>query len=581
LAEEKLFVRKATGLVREIGAITAIIIVMANTIGLGWQKRVFQFTGKAPLPENQFLAGIPPMTMAFILGGIAILLSVLAVSVLAAAMPRSGGGYVVISRIIGPVWGFLGSWLEFFSIAWSFGIIAVAVFEGIYQIMGPIAFGISFGTPAGIDSHVFLFIVGLVLVAAFTFVGIFGVKLAGILLQAMFWVPTILTFYVFGLLSQATTSTVTTGMSNVLGHAPVDYVNAALAQGMDAKAATVGGYWGAVSTALVGAYFAYIGYAASTFVAGEIKQANKSLPKTLVFASVLIIALYVSISLVAGGAVRGVASTTLANGNTYSLFSAWSYLSYGAGDLTTAGLPTVQLWTTTVAGLTGSAIGLGSVNVLLVVFGVFWIANDIPPFILTASRILFAMSFDRVLPTPLANINDRFHSPVNAVILTGIVAILGCFSESGVVDNGKAWNLGGNTVLSSILGSSGGVAITDIQDSLFFTLFTLSLVILPLRASRRQIFDTAPYKPGGKWGMVALGMAGFIANLFVDYEFAVAPGGDFGLATVNWSSSTLFFDIFPLFFMIILAVVGVVIYFYHRRRRGINYSTIFAQIPPE
>src|SRR2546422_2363224 len=548
---------------------------MANTIGLGWQKRVFQFTGKAPLPENQFLAGIPPMTMAFILGGIAILLSVLAVSVLAAAMPRSGGGYVVISRIIGPVWGFLGSWLEFFSIAWSFGIIAVAVFEGIYQIMGPIAFGISFGTPAGIDSHVFLFIVGLVLVAAFTFVGIFGVKLAGILLQAMFWVPTILTFYVFGLLSQATTSTVTTGMANILGHAPVDYVNAALAQGMDAKAATVGGYWGAVSTALVGAYFAYIGYAASTFVAGEIKQANKSLPKTLVFASVLIIALYVGISLVAGGAVRGVASTTLANGNTYSLFSAWSYLSYGAGDLTTAGLPTVQLWTTTVAGLTGSAIGLGSVNVLLVVFGVFWIANDIPPFILTASRILFAMSFDRVLPTPLANINDRFHSPVNAVIVTGIVGILGCFSESGVVDAGTgSWNLGGNVLLGQILSSSGGVAITDFYDSLFFTLFTLSLVILPLRASRRQIFETEPYKPGGKWGMLTLGILGFAANLTVDYIFAFAKYGDFELSQASP-------DTYAIIFFFAVAVIGVVVYYAHRLRRGINYSTIFAQIPPE
>ncbi len=79
MAEEKLFVRKATGLVREIGAITAIIIVMANTIGLGWQKRVFQYTGLAPLPENQYWAGIPPMTMAFIVGGIAVLLSVLAV----------------------------------------------------------------------------------------------------------------------------------------------------------------------------------------------------------------------------------------------------------------------------------------------------------------------------------------------------------------------------------------------------------------------------------------------------------------------------------------------------------------------
>src|SRR5437879_10973825 len=120
---------------------------MANTIGLGWQKRVFQYTGRAPLPENQYCAGIPPMTMAFIVGGIAVLLSVLAVSVLAAAMPRSGGGYVVISRIIGPVWGFLAAWLEFLSIAWSFGIIAVAVFEVLYFIMGPVALCLSSGPP--------------------------------------------------------------------------------------------------------------------------------------------------------------------------------------------------------------------------------------------------------------------------------------------------------------------------------------------------------------------------------------------------------------------------------------------------
>ena len=32
---------------------------------------------------------------------------------------------------------------------------------------------------------------------------------------------------------------------------------------------------------MIGAYFAYIGYAASTFVAGEVKEANKSLPKVL------------------------------------------------------------------------------------------------------------------------------------------------------------------------------------------------------------------------------------------------------------------------------------------------------------
>src|SRR5229473_2570656 len=558
---------------------------MANTIGLGWQKRVFQYTGRAPLPENQYLAGIPPMTMAFIIGGAAILLSVLAVSVLSAAMPRSGGGYVVISRVLGPVWGFLGAWLEFLSIAWSFGIIAVAVFEGLYFIMGPIAFGLNFTTPGGIPQDVFLFLVGLILVVVFTIIGVFGIKLTGLLLQGMFWIPAVLTFYVFGLLSQANPANVQLGMTNVLGHAPSEYVTAALSQGLDAKGMSAGGYVGAVQTALIGAYFAYIGYAASTFVAGEIKEANKSLPKTLVIASVLIIALYVSVSVIAANAIKGLGSQTV-NGNTYSLLSAWSYLSYGGGVLGNTAvppnsLPAVKLWTTTVAGLTGSGINLGSVNFLLVIFGVFWIANDIPPFILTASRILFAMSFDRVLPTPLSNINDRFHSPINAVILTGVIAILGCFSESTILDVGGTLNKGGNTLISNVLGSGGGVQITDFYDSFFFTLFTLSLVILPLRASRRQIFETAPYKPGGKWGMVLIGIGGFAANLVVDYFFAVAPGGDFGLGSINWSSPTLFNDLFAVIFTIIVAVLGIVVYFVHRNRRGINYSTIFAQIPPE
>ncbi|TMI17409.1 APC family permease [Candidatus Bathyarchaeota archaeon] len=579
MAEEKLFVRKATGLVREIGAVTAVIIVLANTIGLGWQKRVFQYTGKAPLPENMYFAGIPPMAMAFIIGGIAILLSVLAVSVLSAAMPRSGGGYVVISRVLGPVWGFLGAWLEFLSIAWSFGIIAVAVFEGLYFIMGPIAFGLNFTTPGGIPQDVFLFLVGIVLVVVFTVIGVFGIKLTGLLLQGMFWIPAVLTFYVFGLLSQATTANVQLGMTNVLGHAPGDYVTAALNQGLDAKGMSAGGYVGAVQTALIGAYFAYIGYAASTFVAGEIKEANKSLPRTLILASLLIIALYVSISLVAANAIKGIAPATV-NGNTYSLLSAWSYLSYGGGSLS-PGLPNVSLWTTTLAGLTGNAIGLGGANFLLVVFGVLWIANDIPPFILTGSRILFAMSFDRVLPTRLSNINDRFHSPINAVIITGVIAILGCFSESQILDVGHTLNQGGNTLISNVLGSGGGVQITDFYDSFFFTLFTLSLVILPLRASRRQIFETAPYKPGGKWGMVLIGIGGFAANLVVDYFFAVAPGGDFGLGSINWSSPTLFSDLFAVIFTIIVAVLGIVVFFVHRNRRGINYSTIFAQIPPE
>ncbi len=593
MAEEKLFVRKATGLVREIGFLTAIIIVIANTVGAGWQKRVFQYTGIAPLPENQYLGGIPPMVTAFIIGGVVVLLSVLAVAVIASAMPRSGGGYVAISRILGPFWGFIGAWLEFLSIAWSFGLIAVIVWEGVYKNIGPIAFGAGVG--AGLDPW-FYFGAGLLLVAAFTAVGVFGVKLTGLLLQVMFWIPAVLTFYVLGLLSQASPTTVTNGMANLFGSSvtPNSYVtaatNPALGTPIQSTVAGIGGYWGAVATALIGAYFAYIGYAASTFVAGEIKEANKSIPRSIVFASLLIIVLYVGVSWISSGVLKGIAvhcvngSTVTAGpcsggGYEYSLLSAWSYLSFGSGtSLSAAGLPHINLWTTAVSGLTASGIGLGSANTLLVLFGVFWIANDIPPFILTASRIIFAMSFDRVLPATFANVNDRFHSPVNAVLITGVVAILGVTSESGIFDPGGVLNGGSNLALATVLGSAGGVATTDIMDSLFFTLFTLSLVVLPLRASKRQIFETAPYKPGGKWGMVVLGLAGFGANLFLDYEFAIASGGDLSLSTVNWSDLSA---ISGLIALIGIVAIGALVYFAHKMRRGINYATIFAQIPPE
>src|SRR5438876_6170809 len=524
------------------------------------------------------------MVMAFMIGGLVVLLSVLAVAVVTSAMPRSGGGYVAISRILGPFWGFIGAWLEFLSIAWSFGLIAVIVFEGIYKNIGPIAFGVNIG--AGLNEW-FYFGAGLLLVLIFTVVGVFGVKLTGLLLQVMFWIPAVLTFYVLGLVSQVSTSSVAACMTNLFdaGITPDKYVIAAtdptLGTTLQGQAAGIGGYWGAFGTCLIGAYFAYIGYAASTFVAGEIKEANKALPKTLAIASVLIIALYVSISLVGAYALKGIGEVTV-GGNNYSLLTAWSYLSYGGKvSLASVGLPTVKLWTTTVAGLAGSGINLGSANVILVIFGVFWVANDIPPFILTASRILFAMSFDRVLPAPLANVNDRFHSPINAVIIVGIVALLGCFSESTILDPGGTLNPGNNAAIAAILGSGGGVQITDFYDSFFFTLFTLSLVILPIRASKRQIFDTAPYKPGGKWGMLILGLAGFGANLFVDYEFVWPQGSDFGLSQINWASSTLLSDISAVIFTIVVAILGVVVYYIHRMRRGINYSTIFAQIPPE
>ena len=575
MSQKKLFVRKATGLVREIGPLTAMIIILANVMGLGWQKRVFQFTGAAPLPENLWVAGIPPMVMAFLIGGIIIILSVLSFSILIAAMPRSGGGYVVISRLVSPIWAFVGSWFEFLSIAWSFGIIAVAVFEGIYFIFGPIV-GI---TAAGVND-VYLFGGGVLLVVLFTAIGSLGVRMAGYLLQVMFWIPAILTVYVLFLLASSLSNpsalqagiTSLAAANGITGVTADTYVKGALAQGMDA--ANVGNYWSAVSTAMIGAYFAYIGYAASTFVAGEVKEANKSLPKVLLLSSVIIMVAYMVVSGLGAYATAALGRTTLPNGNTWSFFEAYSYLSYGKGNLAKAGVPAIKAWTTTVAAMTGIGLNLSSLNWLLFIFGILWVANDIPPFILTASRILFAMAFDRVLPGSLANVNERFHSPVNATIATGVFGMLGCFSESGVISNGGTWNPGGalGGALNGIF--SIGVSSTDLFDATFFTLFALALIMLPLR--KKEIYETAPFKIGGKTGMMVIGVLGVGANLALDWMILTAPQDSYNIlapTSDNW---------FAIGFTVLLGLVGAGMYAYYKYgKKDVDYSTIFAEIPPE
>jgi len=566
MSEKKLFARKATGLVREIGLLTAVLIILCNTIGLGWQKRIFQFTGKAPLPENLWIAGIPPMLMAFILGGIVILLSVFAFSILIAAMPRSGGGYVVISRLIGPFWAFVSSTWEFLTISWSFGIIAVAVFEAIFFIFGPIV-GV---TGAGV-TDVALFGGGLVLVILFTAVGALGVRLAGYLLQVMFWIPAVLTLYILYLLASALTNptALSTGVTMLAtaqgfsGVTPSSYVTAALNQGLDA--ANVGSYWFAVATAMVGAYFAYVGYAASTFVAGEVKEANRTLPRVLLLSSLVIIFLYVLVSSLAAFATSALGRVTLPNGDVWSFFEAYAYMSYGAGTLHGTGLPLIKAWSTTIAATTGIGLGLASLNWLVLVFAIFWVANDIPPFILTASRILFAMAFDRVLPNKLADVNERFHSPVNATIACGIFALLGCLSESGVVSFGGSWSpgpgmLGGG--LDFIF--STGVASTDLFDAAFFTLFALSLVLLPYRKSAARIYETAPVKYGGKPGMAFIGVLGVLANLYLDYMIITAEYQAFWMLVATGIIASIIFA-----------------YYKYGKSREVDYSTIFAQIPPE
>jgi len=539
--EKKVFVRKATGLVREIGFWTAAIIVICNVVGLGWQKRLFQFTGPAIVPETSYVAGLPPITMSFIIVGIIVLLTVWVFALLGAAMPRSGGGYVYISRIIHPAVGFLGAWVEYFSIAVSYGLIGTAVFEAILIYAWIAGWGTAWATTE------LLTFGGMLIVILFAGVAAMGVSMAGRLLRWMFAIPAAITILLYGIMLSASPATMEAGIQSLTGLAPVEFTKMALEQGM--ATSFKGDYWASMATATIGAYWAYIGFAASTFVAGEVKEAGKALPRTLFIANVLIVLLYVTISYTCYRAASMVGWV-----GDYSFFSGYAYLSYGGGTLPEG---VGRAWMPVIAGFAAQGAGMAWFLVLIPIFAALWVANDIPPFILTSSRILFAMAFDRVLPEKLAEVNERWHSPVNAVIVTMIVAFIGNFSESGF------FSVYYVPVVAEYFAT--GVVATDIWDALFFLLASLAGLLFIFR--RRDIYDKSPYKPGA--GVVAA--VGLVATVLNVYLLYLLWSGFLGMAE-------------PWIFTLLLLVVGAALYLYYRSkgaRVGVDYATIYTEIPPE
>ena len=63
--------------------------------------------------------------------------------------------------------------------------------------------------------------------------------------------------------------------------------------------------------------------------------------------------------------------------------------------------------------------------------------------------------------------------------------------------------------------------------------------------------------------MVAIGVAGVVANLFLDYIIVTAEG------STAWV-------------LVFFGVIGAAIYLYYKfAKKDVDYSTIFAEIPPE
>jgi basic amino acid/polyamine antiporter, APA family len=144
--------------------------------------------------------------------------------------------------------------------------------------------------------------------------------------------------------------------------------------------------WGGVIAGAAIVFFAFIGFDIVATAAEETRDPARDMPRGILGSLAICTTLYVAVSLVVVGMER------------YSELNAEAPL---ASAFSAVGLPVFA----TIIGL-GALIGLMSVVMIL---------------LLGQSRVLFAMSRDRLLPTWFAQVHPRYGTPYRITIATGLV----------------------------------------------------------------------------------------------------------------------------------------------------------------
>jgi len=288
--------------------------------------------------------------LAFLVAALCILPAVLSKSELATAMPKSGGTYVYIERAFGPLFGTIagiGLWLSL-------------LLKSAFSLVGLSAY-------------------------LYVLIEIDASSTKGI---ALFALLVILLLNVFGVKKVEKTQLIIVSIS-VLSLIGIVFFGTSSFDSILLEPVFVDGSSGFIT----GVAFLYISYAGVTkiaAVAGEIKNPEKNLPRTMIFSLFLITMIYVLVALVLVGNVE-------------------------ASVLSTDIKPIHTLF---------QSIGGNSLGYLAGAVGVITLLSMANSGVLASSRFPFAMGKDRLMPGFLGSVSSRFMTPVSAIITTSTLIAL-------------------------------------------------------------------------------------------------------------------------------------------------------------
>ena len=338
---------------RKIGLWSAIAVLVGSTIGSGIFRSPAGIAAKLPGPL--------PMLGVWVVGGIFALCGALTLAEVAGARPETGGLYIYIRDGWGRMPAFLFGWSELVLIrAASMGAVSLTFAEYFLRVIGADA-------ATQLKASHWIAAVAIVITSAFNYR---GVRLGSL-------VQNLTTIAKYGGLVFIIVLALALGLPQTGGHFT--------------PAAPAGSFaMGAFGLALVSALWAFDGWADLSFVAGEVRDPRRTLPRALVLGTVAVIVVYL-----------------LAN---------VAYL---------AVLPVEQIRTSRLVAadvaerLVGRwGVAFVATTVMLSTFG------TLNGTLLTAPRIFYALADDGLFFRSVARVHPRYGSPYVAILLTAALGVV-------------------------------------------------------------------------------------------------------------------------------------------------------------
>lgn len=337
-----------TKLKKEITLYGLTMVAIGSCIGSGIFLTPSQIAGHLPSP---FL-----ILIVWSLGGIVTLTGALTFAELGAMFPQAGGVYVYLKEGFGGLFGFLYGWA--YLVVITSGAIAALCIACTQYLVFLIPLG---GT--GIK------IVAIALIVVVTVINVLRVK-AGEVFSNVFT----------GLKLIGVAGIILVGL--FFGKSEVNLFSIGRMESSDSLV-------GAFGIALIGVLWSYGGWQHASFVAGETKNAQRTVPKAMIMGSLVVAIVYLL--------------TNLA----YLLLLPVDEI-ITSGSLASAAVTTVIPFG-------------GSLIAIIIAISTFGTAGI---YTLSAPRLYYAMADDGLFFKKLAEVHPQFRTPINAILLQSTWAIV-------------------------------------------------------------------------------------------------------------------------------------------------------------